>query len=217
MGLTAAQEEDLKRITEGFIALTDHQQEGARHLPEHLWAYDQEDFIRAALGCFVELGELVNESQWKPWRSYGEPTEDERNKVIKEFGDVLHMLAWMLNNLRERFEIGPVDIAAGFMAAHLENIARFRGQVPGREPPPNIGVPRRPDTNLPDPKFHVTAGPRDAILTKVASTMEERREDMTPEELEALDRFNDYISGRDPAAVKEWLERPVNREIFPAL
>jgi hypothetical protein len=212
MGLTPAQEEDLKRITEGFIALTDHQQEGARNLPQHLWAYDQEDFIRASLGMFVELGELVNESQWKPWRSYSPPTEDERNKVIKEFGDVLHMLSWMLNNLRERFEIGPVDIAAGFMAAHLENIERFRGNVPGREPPRepvNPGFQALVDAAIP--------GPREAVLAKVAEIMTGREGDMDPEELEALDRLRDYISGENPEAVKRWVNRPRTGGLIPAL
>jgi hypothetical protein len=136
MGLDEYQLESLQRITEGLRTLTDRQHQGAQNLPSHLLKYDQEDFIRASLGMFVELGELVNEARWKPWRRYeGRPDPEERSRVIKEFGDVLNMLAWMLNNLRARFDIGPVDVAAGFMAVHVENIARFRGEVPGREPP----------------------------------------------------------------------------------
>ena len=160
MGLDQSYMDDLNRIADGFISLTNRQQEGARNLPRQLWAYNQEDFIRASLGMFVELGELVNECRWKPWRRYeGEPTDLERAKVLKEFGDVLHMLAWTLNNLRERFDIGPAEIAAAFIHSHLENVARFRGEVPGREPPPpmdpSVGVPRRPDRGLPDPKLQI--------------------------------------------------------------
>lgn len=225
MGLTPSQLEDLGRMADGLISLTNHQAEGARHLPEHLWPYDQDDFIRAALGMFVEWGELVNECHWKPWRAYKVPTDEERAKVVKEFGDVLHMLAWTINNLRQRFDIGPADIAAGFMAAHLENIERFKGNVPGREPPraqeyrPISDYTDDPDVN---PGFQALVdaavpGPRDAILAKVAEIMGERAEDMDPEELEALDRLRDYISGENPEAVKRWVNRPRAGGPIPAL
>jgi hypothetical protein len=123
-------------VSTGLEALKVMQALGASNLPAHLQPLDQADFRSAALGMFVELGELVNESHWKPWRHYDRPTPAERQRVLKEFGDVLHFLAWMLNNLRERFDIEASDVAVATFEAHRENVARFRGLVPGREPPP---------------------------------------------------------------------------------
>ena len=129
-------DDDLLDVAFGLDALIKVQAEGANNLPEHLKPYDQADFRTAALGAFVELGELVNECQWKPWRHYDSPTVVERQKVLKELADVLHFLPWMIRNLKERFGIETYEVAASFIEVHQENIQRFRGNVPGREPPP---------------------------------------------------------------------------------
>lgn len=118
------------------MTLVNVQAEGASNLPPQLLALDQRDFIVASLGMFVELGELVNEAQWKPWRHYEAPTAADRQKLLKELGDVLHFLPWMIRNLQARFGITVVDVADAFLAAHEENVRRFTGQVAGREPPP---------------------------------------------------------------------------------
>lgn len=122
-------------VCQGLEGIARVQARGAEELGQAHRPLDAADFRTAALGAFVELGELVNECQWKTWRSYAPPTEEECEKVVKEFGDVLHFLAWMANNLRHRFGLTPYDLAEGFMRVHEENVARFRGQVPGREPP----------------------------------------------------------------------------------
>jgi hypothetical protein len=187
MGLSPDIQESADLIMQGLATLMERQQAGANNLPAHLLPYDQADFRSAALGAFVELGELVNECQWKPWRQYGPPTEAEKRKVHKEFGDLLHMLAWMLNNLAERFNIGPDDIALGFMEAHLENVARFKGEVPGREPPrdPNIGM------TLGGP-IRVDKDHQRRILAKVAETLEA---DGTDEERRVATLVKDYVNG----------------------
>jgi dimeric dUTPase (all-alpha-NTP-PPase superfamily) len=116
---------EMERFMEGLIlgleALVEMQSQGARNLPDHLQPLDQ--------------GELVNECQWKPWRSYTRPTPAERQRVLKELADVLHFLPWVIRNLEDRFHITTADIALAAWEAHEENIERFRGQVPGREPP----------------------------------------------------------------------------------
>lgn len=126
---------DFYEVLEGLEALIRVQAEGAQNLPPHLHYLDRSDFRTAALGAFVELGELVNEAQWKPWRQYEEPTMAERQRVLKELADVLHFLPWMVRNLVERFGITTDDVALAFFTVHEENIARFRGRVPGRLPP----------------------------------------------------------------------------------
>jgi dimeric dUTPase (all-alpha-NTP-PPase superfamily) len=122
-------------ILGGLEALIAIQAEGAKNLPDDLHPLDQADFRTAALGMFVELGELVNEAQWKPWRSYKEPTIAERQRVLKELADVLHFLPWMIRNLGTRFSFRAQDVAQAFLEVHEENVARFTGRVPGREPP----------------------------------------------------------------------------------
>ena len=129
------EEDAIVMIAEGLIALARLQRTGAENLPEYFRNLNQQDFRNAALGCFVELGELVNEAQWKPWRQYSAPTPAERQKVVKEYADVLHFIAWMTRNLCSRFDLTAYTLARGFVAVHRENVARFKGQVPGREPP----------------------------------------------------------------------------------
>lgn len=122
-------------ITEGLVELAAIQAHGARHLPEHLHPHDDADFRTAALGAFVELGELVNVCQWKPWRSYAELTGPEHERILDEFADLLHFIAWIVNNLHGRYGITELDLAQAFIEKAKENRRRFTGQVPGREPP----------------------------------------------------------------------------------
>lgn len=129
-------------IADGLTLLCEVQREGAQILPDHLLAYDEADFRTAALGAFVELGELVNECQWKPWRQTRPLDQASRRKILKEAGDLLHFFAWMMNNLGERFGIAPEEFARGFCEAAEENRRRFRGEVPGREPPTCDGLER---------------------------------------------------------------------------
>lgn len=131
-------EADLARIRDGLLTLMEIQGHNAKGLPTHLHPHDDADFRTAALGAFVELGELVNECQWKPWRNYLPPTLEEKTKILKEMADVLHFLPWLMNNLQARFCLTADDFARGFMEVAEENIRRFAGEVPGREPPPEV-------------------------------------------------------------------------------
>lgn len=137
--VTVAESRRQKAVMAGLMSLMAVQKAGASHLPSQLLDHDQADFRVAALGFFVEIGELVNEAQWKTWRNY-EGTPVDRAKIIKEYADVLHFLAWMTNNLSVRFGITAAEFARGFMETHRENMARFRGEVPGREPPLEAGT-----------------------------------------------------------------------------
>lgn len=129
--------EALTTISLGLAKLMDLQEKGAKNLPEHLHAMDEADFRTAALGFFVELGELVNEAKWKPWRDYGTANNEEIARILDEAADVLHFLPWLFRNLEARFGITAGDLAEAFVRKHEVNIRRFRGEVEGREPPPN--------------------------------------------------------------------------------
>lgn len=203
MGLTEDIQDSVDLITQGLSVLMERQKDGASHLPEHLRPYDQADFRSAALGAFVELGELVNECQWKPWRQYGPPTDAEKMKVHKEFGDLLHMLAWMLNNLRTRFDIGPDDIALGFMNAHLENVARFKGLVPGREPPTNPLEPVNEGWRRLVMASNSTEGHL-LVMAKIAEIMESHPEKMSEADKEAVEMLRKASRREDMDAVYEW-------------
>ena len=130
--------EDVMELANGLNVLKRVQDNGASLLPTDTRVTDQENFRTAALAMFVELGELVNECQWKPWRDYRRPTDSEKQKILKEMADVLHMWAWMANALEDRFGLDGAHFAAAFIEVAAENRRRFRGEVPGREPPVEV-------------------------------------------------------------------------------
>jgi hypothetical protein len=130
-----------EKIREGLAALMEVQHYGASFLPEDLQGYDQQDFRNGALAFFVELAEFVNSTSWKPWRKPTIPGPEETQHTFKEFADVLHMLAWLLNNLETRYYYSPGQFASAFMWVHQENINRFKSKIPGREPPTSGEAP----------------------------------------------------------------------------
>lgn len=81
----------------------------------------------------VELGEVYNALELKPWKK--ETPIDAAHVIDEVGGDVLHFLGWMLNAIERVYELTPDQFAHGFWAKSIENIARFQGKVPGREPP----------------------------------------------------------------------------------
>ena len=125
----------LQEVKRGLETMMFVQGAGAAHLAPELRTMDQADFRESSLGAFVELGELVNECQWKSWRAYSAPTEEELTRMLDEGADLLTFVARMFNILNDRFGIKPVDWAEAFMRVAARNEARFKGEVPGREPP----------------------------------------------------------------------------------
>lgn len=127
--------EERAAIAAGLRALMAVQGRNARLLPdEEMGAPGSNQAIRVAhQGLMVELGEVYNNLAVKPWRK---SQDIDAAALIDELGgDVLHFLAWLLNGLSVRNGLGPENWAHGFWAKSIENIARFQGKVPGREPP----------------------------------------------------------------------------------
>lgn len=140
--------EAVAKITEGFRTLMELQARGAANLPEHLHPLDQADMRTAFLGAFVELGEWANETQWKPWREYGKPDQEAIERILDEAADFQHFYAWIMRSIEAQYGISPEDLALAFIRKHEVNIKRFKGEVPGREPPrpvdPFANAQRRP-------------------------------------------------------------------------
>jgi hypothetical protein len=80
------------------------------------------------LATMVELVELMNELNWKPWkRSEREPDVE---KVADEFADILAFLGVILNYLKA-YGIDPYTLAGQYARKSKINVDRFNGLVEG--------------------------------------------------------------------------------------
>lgn len=86
------------------------------------------DNIRTyALALFIELGEFIQEFDWKPWK---EARGIDRGRITDEFADILAFLGIFLVYM-SRMGISMEDLAARYVVKTQVNIARFIGEVPG--------------------------------------------------------------------------------------
>ncbi len=79
------------------------------------------------LALNVELGELLQELNWKPWK---EPREIDKPRVIDEFADVLAFMGILLVYL-DRMGVSTSDLVAGYQKKTDINIQRLTGKVAG--------------------------------------------------------------------------------------
>jgi len=97
--------------------------------------------METALGAFVEMGELVNCTQWKPWREY--PTKklnpEQRADLLSEWADVELFLTAFRRCLFEQHGVTAEDFAQAYLDKAEEVRQRFLGEVEGREPPKSDG------------------------------------------------------------------------------
>lgn len=129
-------ETDVEDIKRGLDAIIRIQHQSAEALPEESRVFPSAkvELVTAAYALQHEVGELVDEFPWKPWRQDA-PVDAE--KVGDEYGDVLHFLAWLTRTMMWRFNgsITTDMLARAFVVKAKENDRRFAGLVPGREPP----------------------------------------------------------------------------------
>ena len=84
------------------------------------------DAIRSyVLALFVELGEFVQELDWKPWKN-GKKIDKER--VADEFADILAFLGVILVHL-EALGIDEADLAKAYRMKSVTNLRRFLGEL----------------------------------------------------------------------------------------
>ena len=79
------------------------------------------------LALIIELGELVQELNWKPWK---ESKSINKERVADEFADVLAFLGIILEYL-DRMGVSPQDIAEQYAVKTEVNVNRFLGNVEG--------------------------------------------------------------------------------------
>lgn len=85
------------------------------------------DQIRTyALAMMIEMGEFVQELNWKPWKK-DKPLNEER--IIDEFADILAFMGILLVYL-DRLGISMQDLAEGYIKKTNVNVSRFLGEVP---------------------------------------------------------------------------------------
>jgi hypothetical protein len=112
----------------------------AAGLPDHARVplTDQRDLQEAGLGTFIELAELINETDWKSWRGSRPMDGERRTRLLEEWADVQVFLTRLSMNLKAMYGVTPAELAEAWVRVSERNGARFRGEVPGREPPTPI-------------------------------------------------------------------------------
>lgn len=86
------------------------------------------DQIRTVfVALFVELGELVQELDWKPWK---EPKQVDNAKIAGEFADILAFIGLLLVYF-EGLGVDANKLAEAYLEKSKTNYARFTGQVDG--------------------------------------------------------------------------------------
>ena len=88
--------------------------------PESLGVY--------ALALLVEIGELLQELNWKPWK---EGREVNTQAVAEEMSDVLAFVGVLLDNLMVQSGLTLADIAAAYARKTDINLQRAGGEVAG--------------------------------------------------------------------------------------
>ena len=119
-------------ITAALGAMTEARAEAAPW-PENVGT---PEYLReAGLAAFVELGELMNELPWKPWKKYPETMSNEiRANVLAEWADVEVFLTLLRRYLAEAHGFRAEDFARAYLAK-LDVVAkRSRGEVQGYGP-----------------------------------------------------------------------------------
>ncbi len=113
------------------------------------------------LAMMVELSELVQELDWKPWKSQTKPVD--RHRVADEYADVLAFLGIITANVMAQTALTAQDLAEAFDRKTLVNISRANGQVEGYVP--DAGV-----SDSSDARYNRTVQVNRFALTKGTST-----------------------------------------------
>jgi NTP pyrophosphatase (non-canonical NTP hydrolase) len=78
------------------------------------------------MALMVEVAELANELDWKPWKK---DQEVDAARVRDEFADILAFTGVLVYLLNKKYGIGPDDLAAAYYDKSLANVARIAGKV----------------------------------------------------------------------------------------
>jgi hypothetical protein len=119
---------DVEALTEGLETLRHIQGDVSLPVPGCIPAAGslptKEAVCEYTLAMIVEITELLQTTDWKPWKT---KTVIDHDKVIDEFADVLAfqgILIYYLNAMG----ISPEQLAEGYRRKSIINIQRFMGQ-----------------------------------------------------------------------------------------
>lgn len=114
-------------LTVALVALAENQSEVSSPVPGCIPKDDDaptKDAIRTyVLALFVELGEFLQELDWKPWKTKGAISA---GKVADEFADILAFLGVVLVQL-EHLGISEDMLANAYREKSIVNVERFLG------------------------------------------------------------------------------------------
>lgn len=72
----------------------------------------------------VELGEFINELDWKPWKKHSV----NREAVVEEFADIMAFLGLLMLHLEARYDITVKDLADAYLTKSVKNVDRANGR-----------------------------------------------------------------------------------------
>jgi len=118
---------DVERLAEGLRVLADTQRDVGSVEPA--WVTDvNPEYVRTTfLALIVELSELLQEFNWKPWKA---PREVNLDRMVDEFADVLAFLGYIIMWLGY-MGADTGDLARGYRRKTAINYQRLSGKISG--------------------------------------------------------------------------------------
>ena len=123
---TAIDNYNVTLLAEGLAVLAATQRKVGSVIPG--WVEGDPNYIRTTfLALIVELSELLQELNWKPWK---EPREIDLDKIVEEFADVLAFLGYIILWIEDMGKL-PGHLAVAYQDKTEVNIKRLAGEVEG--------------------------------------------------------------------------------------
>lgn len=120
-----------KPLSMGLAYLVEAERRVNFNRPQDL-SGSKEALATYATALTVELGELLQELDWKPWKTRTTPID--KAKVLDEFADVLAFIGVVLANICAQTGLTPEEFGDAFDAKTEVNIKRAQGLIRGYVP-----------------------------------------------------------------------------------
>lgn len=118
----------LEALSDGLGAMVSIQSVVSPELTPDLFADDggltKEGVAVVAAALQVELGEFINELDWKPWKKH----HVDREAVVEEFADIMAFLGLLMLHLEARYGITVEDLADAYLTKSVKNVDRANGR-----------------------------------------------------------------------------------------
>lgn len=120
--------EALEALSDGLGVMASIQSVVSPELTPGLFADDggltKEGVAVVAAALQVELGEFINELDWKPWKKHSV----DREAVVEEFADIMAFLGLLMLHLEARYGIAVEDLADAYLTKSVKNVDRANGR-----------------------------------------------------------------------------------------